>query len=367
MNISRNKRLIFKLLEITAVLSALVLSAACTKSESEGFTTPEIVSSEATVEQFDVVLRCTLSSQRAERCGFVYGVAGSPPETVFCTLNGSSFEYHLNDLTPGATYTWYAFASAGESEIKSESELLVIETIPSAELHYITVSGRIILPNTDAVFGDIVGSCNVPIISNEYNENGGVITFDGTLTRIGSELFCLKEDLKEVTIPEGVRELGYSCFRENLNLRKLTILPGLTRVGDSSFHNCQGLSEIYLPDTILSIEKDAFSHCFSLREINLPRHLERLEQSAFLNCRSLNSIVIPETIEYIGFRAFDNDKSLKRIVCMAKEPPLGSNNMFANTGNAPIYVPAESVEKYRTAQYWSEYADRIFSLNEMSE
>ena len=33
--------------------------------------------------------------------------------------------------------------------------------------------------------------------------------------------------------------------------------------------------------------------------------------------------------------------------------------MFNNTNDCPIYVPAGSVEAYKVAQYWSDYADRI--------
>ncbi len=40
--------------------------------------------------------------------------------------------------------------------------------------------------------------------------------------------------------------------------------------------------------------------------------------------------------------------------------------MFISTNNCPIYVPAGSVEAYKAAQYWSDYADRIQAdLSEM--
>lgn len=36
--------------------------------------------------------------------------------------------------------------------------------------------------------------------------------------------------------------------------------------------------------------------------------------------------------------------------------------MFDNTNNTPIYVPVGSVEAYKSAQYWSDYADRIQAI-----
>lgn len=36
--------------------------------------------------------------------------------------------------------------------------------------------------------------------------------------------------------------------------------------------------------------------------------------------------------------------------------------MFNETNDAPIYVPAGSVDAYKTAEYWSDYADRIQAI-----
>ena len=38
--------------------------------------------------------------------------------------------------------------------------------------------------------------------------------------------------------------------------------------------------------------------------------------------------------------------------------------MFQDTNNCPIYVPNESVEAYKAAPGWSDYADRIFGIVE---
>ena len=34
-----------------------------------------------------------------------------------------------------------------------------------------------------------------------------------------------------------------------------------------------------------------------------------------------------------------------------------------NAGNSKIYVPMQSVEAYKSAPYWSEYADSIVGYN----
>jgi hypothetical protein len=40
--------------------------------------------------------------------------------------------------------------------------------------------------------------------------------------------------------------------------------------------------------------------------------------------------------------------------------------MFSGTGDCPIYVPAESIDAYKSAAYWSDYADRIRPVGESS-
>ena len=48
-------------------------------------------------------------------------------------------------------------------------------------------------------------------------------------------------------------------------------------------------------------------------------------------------------------------------------PPSLGLNAFLNTDNCIIYVPAESVAAYKSAEGWSEYADRIQALGELYE
>ena len=171
-------------------------------------------------------------------------------------------------------------------------------------------------------------------------------------------------DLRELVIPSSVIATTYSCFRECPNLRRVVFAPGLEILGDSSMHHNEILEEVVLPDTVIAIEKDALSHSYSLKHIDLPPRLERLGQSAFLHCRNLESIVLPATMKTIGIYAFMHDVALRSITCLAPDPPSGSPEMFDDTSECPIYVPAASVEAYRTAPYWSEYEHRIRAIVE---
>ena len=228
---------------------------------------------------------------------------------------------------------------------------------PDNEIWYTTLSGKPL----EIASGFCIGRS---LVSNTYKDGRGVLKYNGPVSEFEEWGLYYNYDVESLILPSSVVETTYSCFRENMNLRRVEFAPGLVVLGDSSLHHSEGLQEVLLPDTVRSIEKDALSLAFSLEYIDLPPYLEKLGQSAFLNCPKLKSIVLPATMKSIGIYAFEYDESLTSIICLAVEPPVGGAEMFDNTSECPIYVPAASVEAYRSAPIWRNYAHRIKAIKE---
>ena len=121
-----------------------------------------------------------------------------------------------------------------------------------------------------------------------------------------------------------------------------------------------GVGIIEFKKPITSIPDEIFYYCNNLTSIELPGTITSIGESAFWYCTRLKSITIPNSVTSIGEDAFYSCSSLKSVYCKAKTPPKGSSYMFGwNASGRIIYVPQASVNAYKTAQYWSDYASSI--------
>lgn len=76
---------------------------------------------------------------------------------------------------------------------------------------------------------------------------------------------------------------------------------------------------------------------------------------------ALKNPVIPSTVTYIGAGVFRVLTSITTATCLPTTPPtLANTNAFNSV--TKIYVPAESVEAYKTASVWSGIASKIYPI-----
>ena len=132
---------------------------------------------------------------------------------------------------------------------------------------------------------------------------------------------------------------------------------GITSIGQYAFYYCASLASITIPSGVTSIGGSAFSYCNAIKSITIPGEVASIGGSAFYYCYSLASITIPSGVTSIGGSAFGNCYGVAEYHIKPASVPTGGTTMFASiVSDCVIYVPAASLDSYKTATNWSTYA-----------
>lgn len=196
------------------------------------------------------------------------------------------------------------------------------------------------------------------------------VVLPNSLITIYENAFLNCTSLTSIQIPNSVTGMGKGVFQGCTAMTMVSISSGLTGITENMFSGCSSLTGVVLPDTIKTIGASAFNACGKMTGITLSSGLTRIDDNAFRYCTYLRGIDIPATIERIGAYAFQFDAALPvyGITVRNSVPCEIGTSAFASTGDAPIYVPAGSVETYKTSTasgyYWATYANRIQAIQE---
>ena len=189
-----------------------------------------------------------------------------------------------------------------------------------------------------------------------------------SVTEIGEMAFVGCSTLTSVTVPNSVTEIGMEAFR---GCKALTSFHGefasednrcLIIDGVLKAFAYAGLTTYTIPNGVTEIGNYTFYSCSVLNSVNMPNSVTDIGDLAFNGCSSLTSVSIPKNVVSIGDYAFSNCSALKTVYCKPTTPPTSDfwGGMFdKNASSRKIYVPTESVNAYKTAKYWSDYASYI--------
>lgn len=160
----------------------------------------------------------------------------------------------------------------------------------------------------------------------------------------------------------GVTEIRDYAFNSTSGFTSITIPPGVTTFGRYAFASVSTLNSVTIDYASNAIVGGYQFTGSSITSLTIGSHPTVIGQSMFQKCTKLRTLVIPSNISSINNYAFSGCTSLISITVESATPPTLGYGVFDGTNNCPIYVPSGSVDAYKAASRWSNYASRIQAI-----
>ena len=262
------------------------------------------------------------------------------PEGVTTIGNSAFYGCNLNALTLPSTVTSIGGSAFGNNN-NLQSIICNAATPPTL--------------GDDAFYGSNIQEVKVPLASiaayrkaygwkDFSNYYGGEMIADGITYRIdenGATITAAEATLAEANIPSAVEFEGNQY--------------PVIRINDSVFYGRSQLKALTLPESLIEIGNEAFSGC-GLTDLVVPEGVQTIGSHAFYR-NSLENLTLPSTVTSIGGSAFGNNNNLKSIICNAATPPTLDYEAFSRGITPSIKVPLHSIASYRKAFGWKDFSN----------
>lgn len=151
--------------------------------------------------------------------------------------------------------------------------------------------------------------------------------------------------LDEIIIPEEVYYNG-DIYKVNkigdyalshIRATKVDLPSSIDIIGNESFAGAENLRSLSLPEGITEIGEYAFSGC-KFTSIKFPDSVINIQEGACYNMQYLEEIIFGENLEFIGSNAFEKCSNILNIYCLSKTPPYLCYDSFPFIGLSKTYV-----------------------------
>lgn len=202
------------------------------------------------------------------------------------------------------------------------------------------------LPASIRIIGMVNEGRQLPVINIPTLEAWMGIDFSAPLGN--STNLYIGGELLESYYPQfqGEYKLKPYVFYGIKSIKKSLLISG-TDIPQYAFAN-SGIDGIGFNDGLQTIGDNAFAGCM-LVELQFPESLTSIGKSAFAYNSGLKTIVFDKNVRTIGANAFAGMNTNAIIFSDAIEPPFATDAFDGYLKlSASLYVPAQSLEKYKT-------------------
>lgn len=183
-----------------------------------------------------------------------------------------------------------------------------------------------------------------------------------------SAFYSVSEQITFFEIGEHTEEIPeFLCYCMN-NVKTIIIPQNVHYIGENAFmgsgietivwnaQTCE--DEVWYDGRSIDSSKTPF---WNLRQyitsISFGDKVKELPAGLFYNLDNITEFTLPSSLKTIGPMTFSNMEKLTFVTCEATEPPSCKSSSFSmmDIKNITLYVPSESIEKYKSAYVWKDF------------
>lgn len=161
------------------------------------------------------------------------------------------------------------------------------------------------------------------------------VSYQGQLYSVEEIDPCTFQDCQHitaVTIPEGIRSIGFAAFSGCHRLQSVSLPSTIVSLGSYLFRNCTNLQRVVIPDGVATLGNNTFDGCGSLYSVSLGMGITNIQDEAFFGCGAIDTLWIANP-----------------------QPPQAPTTLFTNDvrSQCVLMVPCRSLSDYQSVLPWS--------------
>lgn len=198
--------------------------------------------------------------------------------------------------------------------------------------------------DTDIIIASIYEDKPVTSISELAFDGCSSITsveIPDSVTSIGHGAFYGCSNLKSISLGAGVEKIETNTFYACGKLTNINLGNSVTSIADHAFYKC-GMKNIVIPDSVREIKEWVFSQCPNLKSITFAKGLQSIGHAAFYQNTSLEEVILPNSLISLAGYVFQGCTNLKSVVIPASVTTISDKALFQDCPNVTIYCESAS-------------------------